>query len=235
MAFPLAMARFFSIPARRHYLAKRSSEVLRDFYLSPLSLDVDYRHCPMVALDLETSGLNPIEDSILSIGLINIDEGEIILDSAWHQLVRPGHALNAENVLIHQLTDDHLADAPTLMTILPELLQRLSGRVLIAHHAQMEIGFLDQACRQIYAQAFYQPCIDTEVLGRRQQRGAHDEMQANQLRLANLRQKYALPAIKSHHALNDALAAAELMLVQAAHIAGKRPLAVRHLLKSRLG
>lgn len=231
----MGLLRFFSIVARRHHLAQHSPEPLAAFYAVPLSLDDDYRQTPMVALDLETTGLDSQRDHILSIGLVQLDGGEIDLGSAWHQLVHSPQELREDNVVIHRLTDDNVAAAPPLTQVLPELLQRLGGRVLIAHHAGIELGFIDAACRRLYGQGFYMPTIDTELLARRQAQRQHRVIGPNGLRLANLRAEFGLPRKKSHNALYDALAAAELLQVLAASQAGRKPLPVRRLLKSRMG
>ena len=40
--------------------------------------------------------------------------------------------------------------------------------------------------------------------------------------MANLRERYGLPRYRAHNALIDAISAAELLLAQIAHRAGKR-------------
>ncbi len=230
------LAHWFSINARRAQMARHSQTVpLQEFYRQPLPLDSDYRQSPLVVLDLETSGLDSRHDEILSIGLIQINSGQIELGSAWHQLVKPTSRLESDNVVIHQLTDDELHSAPSLEEVLPKLLKRLSGRVMVAHHSVVELGFLQQACRRVYGEDFYIPVIDTLVLAQQKMHKQHSVYAASGLRLANLCQQYGLPRIKAHNALNDALATAELFLAQAAERAGKGRLPLRRLLKSRMG
>lgn len=228
--------RFFSIAARRQYLARKSRHVeLQQFYQHKLVINTDFAHASLAVLDLETSGLDPKLDEILSMGVVHIDHGQIELASAWHQTIKPEKSLPASSILIHQLTDDELQQAPTLEQVLPTLLQKLAGRVLVAHHSNIELSFIQQTCRRLYGDDFYIPVIDTLVLAQKKLHKQHTVFAANSLRLANVRAQYDLPRLKAHNALSDALATAELLLAQTAEMAGNEPLPLRRLLKSRLG
>jgi DNA polymerase-3 subunit epsilon len=173
----------------------------------------------IVALDFETTGLDPQVDHILSIGLVEIRGMSIHLDTAWHQLVTTDRPLPEETVVIHQITDDQAAEGLKLDDVLPMLLERLKGKVLLAHHAKVEKGFLDAACRNLYGAPFMATIIDTEALARRTKDRRHLSYKPRDLRLYNLRDEYRLPKYRSHNALNDALATAELFLAMATDIA----------------
>jgi len=60
--------------------------------------DVSIGQADFVVFDLETSGLDPSRDDILSFGAVRMHGARIDLGSAYGTLVRPvGHAPSAEN------------------------------------------------------------------------------------------------------------------------------------------
>lgn len=212
------LARLLPLDYRRRRLLKRSpAGPLRDFLASPFpDIRQDYREADYVALDLETSGLDSRHEHILSIGHVSIHAQRIHLDTAQHSLIQTPASLQSDNVGIHRLTDDMLADGQTLAEALYELLPKLAGKVLLAHHAQIEIRFLRAACQQVFNADWLIPVVDTQWLARRRLERRHAIYQPTALRLASLREAYHLPRYPAHHALSDALATAELFLAEMA-------------------
>lgn len=214
----------FSLEAsRRRALKKAPPGPMRDFLDAPLQ-DRN-RGCDqsrIVSLDLETTGLDPKRHSILSIGLVEIERMSVRLDTSWHQLIQPEHLIPEESAVIHQITDDQAAEGIPLSEALPQLLQRLAGKVMLVHFARIEQQFIDAACRQLYGAPFLVPTIDTLVLGQRYLSLRNHSIQTGDLRLFNLRPRFNLPRYKAHNALSDALATAELFLAMAAEMAPGR-------------
>lgn len=210
------LARLLPLDYRRRRLLKRSpAGPLQNFLASPFpDLNQDYRKVDYVALDLETSGLDSHRDHILSIGHVTIHAQRIYLDTARHRLLQTPAQLQSGNVGIHRLTDDMLAEGQTLTEALHKLLPELAGKVLLAHHAQIEIGFLRAACQRVFNADWLMPVVDTQWLARRRLEHHHAVYQPAALRLANLRKAHHLPRYPAHHALSDALATAELFLAE---------------------
>lgn len=204
---------------------------LREFYAVPFPPPrLDYRQVPMLAIDLETTGLDPRKDQILSLGWVGLTGDRIQLGEARHRLVRVHGEIPAESAVIHQITDDQAAAGGHLPSALAELLQALAGRVMIAHHARVEQRFLSAACRRLFGVGLLVPTIDTQALARRTLERRHVPYKGSDLRLHALGERYNLPRYGAHNALSDALAAAELFLAQAAHGDGGRGVALRDLL-----
>ena len=204
---------------------------LRDFYAVPFPRPgQDYRQVPMLAIDLETTGLDPRKDQILSFGWVGLSGDCIHLGEARHRLVRVRGEIPAESAVIHQITDDQAAAGGHLPSALAELLQALAGRVMIAHHARVEQGFLSAACRRLFGVGLLVRTIDTQALARRTFERRHIPYKGTDLRLHALGERYNLPRYGAHNALADALAAAELFLAQTAHRDGGRGVPLRDLL-----
>ena len=172
----------------------------------------------LLAVDLETNGLNPNRDDILSIGFVAIDRAAIKLATAKHLLIKPRTDINASGATIHKIFDDRAATGLPLCNALPLLLNALAGRVLLAHYASIERRFLRVACRACFDVPLLIQTVDTLELEKRhllRQQGAtsQDHLPADALRLANVRRRYQLPDAPNHDALEDALATAELFFV----------------------
>ena len=83
-------ARFFGKDYQRKQALKRVRPgPLADYLETPFpDRKSDCREVEIVAIDLETTGLDPARDDILSIGLVHIDLWGVKLSSAWHRIVR---------------------------------------------------------------------------------------------------------------------------------------------------
>lgn len=216
---------------RQQQLKKLADNPLRHYYERPFpSASSDCRALEFVALDLETTGLNPSQDVILSMGYVNLHGLQIALSSATHHLLCPNRAIPEQSAVIHCITDDQAAGGKRMEDMLPELLQRLTGRVMIAHYASLELKFLDQICRQLYGGPFRIPVVDTQRIAKRVLERRNQIIRGSDLRLAECRRRHGLPHYRMHNALSDALAAAELFLVQLAHYGDQKPVALKHFL-----
>ncbi|PKO89691.1 MAG: DNA polymerase III subunit epsilon [Betaproteobacteria bacterium HGW-Betaproteobacteria-10] len=221
----------FSLRWQRHWQARRllgqpAAAPLLAYLESPLAeREADWDTVNYLALDLETSGVTPGLDDILSFGWVCLDGAEIRLGTARHHLVRPRRALREENVAIHRITDDCAAGGQSLRVVLADFLVALTGRVLIAHYSPTEVGFIDAACRACYGGAFLPPVIDTLELAKR----SAPHHRPGSLRLPALRASHHLPRYPLHNALSDALAAAELFLAQAEAESAQRKCHLRQL------
>lgn len=216
----------------RRWLGRRLSPgPLRDFYdipapegTTPLAA-VDF-----VALDLETTGLEPKQHAIVSIGWVVVQNLTIDLSMSGHKLVKPDRGLTADSAAIHGILDDQLETAASLSFVLTELLPILAGRVMIAHYARLEMGFLDAACRQVFGGPFTLPVVDTLAVEHRRMQRRNQPVVKGSLRLDAVRQRYNLPRYRAHNALIDAIAAAELFLAQMAERDGGGRLRLKDIL-----
>lgn len=191
---------------------------------APPDRRTDVRQLRLLALDLETTGLDPAHDQVLAVGFVPVDGLAIGLAGAQQYWVRPDGPVGS-SATVHGLTDDRLRDAQQLDDVLPELLDALHGRVLLAHHAAIEVGFLTAACRQRHRAVPRFTVVDTLRLQRRVLGGRWHPPEPEELRLHVAREHFGLPRYRAHDALTDALACAELYLAQVARLAGDGPLA----------
>ncbi|WP_106478688.1 3'-5' exonuclease [Phytohalomonas tamaricis] len=210
------------------YLAQRANAAKgpcleRFFAQSALPLDMPIGEAPLVALDMETTGLDVNRHAIVSVGLVPFSLRRISLAQRRYWVVRPSRTLSEESIKFHRITHSKIAEAPDLDTILDEMLATMTGRLAVVHYRHIERPFLDSAVKARRGESLLFPVIDTMSLEARRHR---QSMWARfrrwigrppaSIRLHDSRARYGLPAYQGHHALIDALATAELLQAQVA-------------------
>jgi DNA polymerase-3 subunit epsilon len=97
---------------------------------------------PLAIVDLETTGAHPVHDRVTEIAVIEVDGGEVT--GEWSTLVNPETTIPAAIQALTGITNDMVAGAPRFGALAVELGARLAGRVLVAHNARFDYGFLKQ-------------------------------------------------------------------------------------------
>ncbi len=183
----------------------------------------------LLAIDLETTGIDSASNQALSVGFVPVDGQDIVLGGARHLIIR-GDTEVGQSAVVHHLTDDMIAGGTLGVDVLTEILAALKGRILLAHFATIEEQFLSRACERHFGAPLVVPMIDTLELHRRLlSQGFDDEARGNQLRLWSARERYGLPTYSAHEALSDAMACAELYLGQVAELSTLKPQTYRSL------
>jgi len=168
----------------------------------------------ILAIDTETSALEPTKGELLSIGWVLIKRGRILTRSAQHHLLNNRQGVG-QSATIHQLRDCELIDGLSPREMMPHFLDAAAGRLLLFHYAHLDLAFLNQLSRTLYQAPLLLPYIDTLDIERRKMLRRGQTPERGSLRLAACRQRYHLPAYPAHNALADALATAELFIAQA--------------------
>ncbi|RFF31520.1 3'-5' exonuclease [Wenzhouxiangella sediminis] len=172
---------------------------------------------PLLAIDLEMTGLDPVRDEIISIGWVPINAGAIDLGGAQdHRLARSERDTVGDSATIHGLRDCDLADAKSPDVALRALIAALDGRVAVFHHAPLDLAFLQRALASSLRTAWPVPVIDTLAWHRRRMRMSGTEhAHGNASTLEAACRRLGLVARSQHDALADALSCAELALALA--------------------
>jgi DNA polymerase-3 subunit epsilon len=179
---------------------------------------------PFMALDFETTGLNPEEHGIVSVGMVPFTLARIRCRKSSHFIVKPRQTLLSESVTIHGITHSDVQSAPDLDEVLHEFLPKLAKQVVVVHYRHIERDFLNIALLARIKEQLFFPVIDTMKLEEqilRKQRSVFSSLLGRRstlsLRLPDIRERYSLPRYHLHHAMTDALATAELLQAQIAH------------------
>ncbi len=204
---------------------KAEDNRLKDFYLKgTLAPDTPLSQVEFVALDFETTGLDPEKDDIVSIGLVPFNLNRIYLRQARHWYVSPDRPLEEESVVIHGITHSDIIDAPDLKKILDEVLEALAGKIVVVHYRNIERAFFDIALKKRIGEGILFPVVDTldleQYILKKKSNPFMNWLKGESsvsIRLGSSRSRYGLPTYSPHHALTDSIATAELFQAQVAY------------------
>ncbi|MFW6021447.1 MAG: exonuclease domain-containing protein [Guyparkeria sp.] len=153
-------------------------------------------------VDLETTGTRPTRDRITEIAVIPVDQG--VVGEPFQSLVDPGVAIPPTITRLTGISDAMVEGEPAFARLADELRSMLDGRLLVAHNARFDAGFLRNAFREAgQVVALRELC--TVKLSRLLDRG---ERRHN---LDSLITRHALPVGDRHRAMGDCLALPALM------------------------
>lgn len=95
---------------------------------------------PLCFLDVETTGTNPSYNRIIEIGILKVIDGKIV--EKFESLINPESGISQFITNITGIDEKMLDTAPTFYEIKDDLINILSGSILVAHNARFDYGFL---------------------------------------------------------------------------------------------
>ena len=117
-----------------------------------------------VVLDTETTGFHAYGgDEIIDIAMLEL-QGLEQTGRRYQTYINPQRPIPAESTAIHHLTDKDVADAPLLEEVLPEILGFIDNAVLVGHHVNFDIRFINKALQKYCHGLLQNPWIDTMLL-----------------------------------------------------------------------
>ena len=115
----------------------------------------------MVLLDLETTGGKVTYHRIIEVGLLVVEQGKIV--ERWNKLVDPEMPLPQFIQTLTGINPGSLSDAPLFSEIADELHEKLKGRVLVAHNARFDYGFLKNEFNRVGIKYSTKPLCSVKV------------------------------------------------------------------------
>lgn len=161
----------------------------------------------MAVFDLETTGLSPTRDRILQMAVVLLDaDGSIT--GQWSTYVRPARVLTADlgPTHIHGISRRRLVLAPGEARALSTFAKLTAGRVVVAHNARFDLGFIRAATARHAVDLRWNGVLCTLDLSRRldpERRLLH--------KLADVCERYGVVIEHAHDALGDATATAAVL------------------------
>lgn len=151
-----------------------------------------------VAIDLETTGLDPKRERIIEIGAVRVEQGEIT--NRFSSFVNPRMELEPRIVELTGIRDEMLKDAPEISALIREVLDFCGDLPLLGHHIIFDYSFLKRAAVNA-GLSFEKNGIDTLKLCRR---FMPEESKKN---LAAACAWFGVEPEAAHRALGDAVSA----------------------------
>jgi len=155
-----------------------------------------------VAFDLETTGLSSRDDRIIEIGAVIMKNGKEI--DRFQTFVDPERSLDRKIIELTGITDEMLAGAPKIDDVFKEFLAFVGDRVLVAHNADFDTGFIRAECLR-QGLPYTLTSADTLIL-------AQNLMpQLGKFKLDIVANALSLPEFNHHRAADDAVICGMIM------------------------
>ena len=150
-----------------------------------------------VALDIETTGLDPEKEAIIEIGAIRFNDRGI--ENKWESLINPGRRVPPFITQLTGITDQILIQAPAFHEVIGDLVKFIGNLPIIGHNISFDLGFFKR-----HGVFPHNEAIDTY------ETAAILLPTASRYNLGALAQALGVPYPAKHRAMADAQATAAL-------------------------
>ena len=181
------------------------------------SRSMDLSDIEAVALDIETTGLEPEKgDDICEIAAVLVRSGKVT--DKLSSLVKPSVPISPEAFAVNQISEEMLKEAPTFSEFLPKFLDFVGSRILIIHNAPFDLAFIQKKLIELGRPPLDNTVIDTLLMAR-----SLDGV-PGQNSLGQVAQRLGILQEGAHRALEDAVVTARIFSAYAERLAdaGKR-------------
>lgn len=176
-----------------------------------------FEHSRLVVVDVETSGLNLMEDRLISIGAVAVVNGKIALGDSFSVVLQQQAASEKGNILLHGIgTSAQLEGEPPVEALL-DFLEYVGKSPLIAFHVTFDETMIKRAIREYLGFGFKHAWMDLAYV----MPGLNPPLAKKYRALDDWVGHFDIRIDARHNALADALATAQLFLVALAQ-AGKK-------------
>jgi len=191
-------------PSPLNAAATRQSAATQTDWHAPQRVSSGHRQ---LILDTETTGINPLTERVIEIGVIEMVNRKAT-GNTLHVYLNPDQPVG-DSVAIHGITDEFLQDKMRFAQIAQDLRAFLLGGEIIAHNASFDMNFLEAEFRRcgLPALAGQVQVTDTLAMAKRKHAGQKNSLDA-------LARRYEIaPRDRTYHgALLDAEILADVYL-----------------------
>jgi DNA polymerase-3 subunit epsilon len=154
--------------------------------------------------DLETTGGNHINDKIIEIGLVRIEHLEIVAQKSF--LIQPEVQIPEFIQKLTSIKESDVNDAPLIEHVIDEILEFMGESILVAHNTSFDVPFFNSVLRRLNRPELSNKAICTNLMTKYMIPNLLSSNLNYMSKIFNLKHQ------KAHRALDDAKAAAELLL-----------------------
>lgn len=163
-----------------------------------------WHRLPFVAVDVETTGLDPTRDRVVEIGWARVERGRVVHADAV--LVDPGVVVPADAARVSGITTAMLRGAPRFADVAPRLSAACEGAAyVVAWNARFDRAFLAAEHLRAARPGPRLPYVDPLVFARAL-------LPDTRHRLLDVARRLRLSHAHPHRAMHDAIATAEILL-----------------------
>ncbi len=166
----------------------------------------------LVVVDVESTGLNLLTDTLISIGAVAIVNGRIVLGDSFSVVLQQQEISRRDNILIHGISGSEQLEGVAPADALLDFLEYLGNAPLVAFHVAFDETMIRRAMREYLGLSFKHLWLDLAYL-----MPALNRSNAKKYRtLDDWLGAFSIQIEGRHEALADALATAQLMQIAGA-------------------
>ena len=162
-----------------------------------------------VVVDVETTGLNLMTDTLISIGAVAVVNGRIALADSFSVVLQQRESSRKENILIHGISGSAQREGVPPVDALLAFLEYLGKSPLAAFHVAFDETMIKRALRQYLGVSFKHPWLDLAYV----LPALYPDLMRNHRALDDWTGHFDIRNDDRHNALSDALVTAQLLLV----------------------
>lgn len=170
-----------------------------------------------VVVDVETTGLNLMTDTLISIGAVAVVGGRVVLGDSFSVVLQQQQSSRKENILIHGISGSAQREGVPPADALLDFLEYLGDSPLVAFHVAFDETMIRRALRQYLDFKFRHPWLDLAYVMPALNR---DLVRSHRV-LDDWIGRFCIRIDARHNALADALATAQLLQVAQSQAIGR--------------
>jgi DNA polymerase-3 subunit epsilon len=199
---------------RRPRLDERQREALAAYHALPrVSSGADLAELRIVVVDVETTGLDPLNDRLLSIGSVDLRAGKLLPASAFSVVLRQPSVSETGTILIHGSTQ--LSGCDPAQALL-DFLSHAGSAPLAGYHADFDRMMIGRAAESLLGTTLHNPWLDLAWLAP----ALLPKPPGKHASLDDWTTRYGIANESRHDAVADAAVTAQLFQVAMADAAG---------------
>ena len=224
----------------RHLRRKDLPDPIREYLQGFVNLDLkkSVADTEFVVLDTETTGFNVKKgDRIVSISAVRLKQGRIDLSDTFHALVNPDRDIPSKAAIVHEILPRMVNGKPRFENILPDFIRYVGSAVLVAHHAWLDMSFLNREMIRLFGFPFQNVVVDTAILDQALARNRASSSLGGTITdssLSALAHRYGISIEERHSSFGDALATAQIFQNMVKQAKGRGVVELRDLLRIAL-
>lgn len=117
-----------------------------------------------VVVDVETSGLNPLQDSLIAVGALAVNEGAVDLADSFEVVLRQERPSAGANIEVHGIGATEQLGGEEPAAALSRFLAFIGDDPLVAFHAPFDAAVLGRAARTRLRRSFRPRWLDVADL-----------------------------------------------------------------------
>lgn len=164
-----------------------------------------------IVFDTETTGLNPKEAEILSIGAVKIKDNKILTSETFEIYLKPSKLISSKSIEIHGIRPCDLQNATDAHEGVKSFLEFIGSRDLIGYYLEFDVAMINKYVKPMLGITLPNRMIEISEIYFEKKIALIPQGNID-LRFDTILKNYDIPNMGLHNAVNDAIMTAMIYL-----------------------